>query len=135
MANPNLSQFLPLQPNQTRSQFLEIWEERWNKRIDEDVTILGEGLGRVVAEAQRALQPSLAATATSHLALQVQTQTLIQSADSLLALTHQLKLFVLLSDSETPKVAVEKEEKELAGQVERAKQEIGDALKNLAAAV
>jgi hypothetical protein len=52
MANPNLSQFLPLQSNQTRSQFLEIWEERWNKRIDEDVTILGEGLGRVVAEAQ-----------------------------------------------------------------------------------
>jgi hypothetical protein len=52
MANSNLSQFLPLQPNQTRSQFLEIWEERWNKRIDEDVTILGEGLGRVVAEAQ-----------------------------------------------------------------------------------
>jgi hypothetical protein len=77
----------------------------------------------------------LAATTTSHLALQVQTQTLIQSADSLLALTHQLKLLVLLSDSATPKVAVEKEEKELAGQVERAKQEIGDALKNLAAAV
>ena len=84
---------------------------------------------------QRALQPSLAATATSHLALQVQTQTLIQSAESLLALTHQLKLLVMLSDSETPKAAVQKEEKELAGQVERAKQEIGDALKNLAAAV
>lgn len=158
MAAVPLAQFLPPQLNQTRSHYLETWEERWNKRVDQDVTILGEGLGKVVAVAQvspeptrssytychthgsclnpqRSLQPSLAATSTSHLALQVQTQTLIQSAESLLALTHQLKLLVMLSESETPRAAKDKEEKELAGQVEHAKQEIGDALKALAADV
>ena len=47
-----LQQFLPPQLNQSRSQYLDVWEERWNKRVDQDVTILGEGLGKVVAEAQ-----------------------------------------------------------------------------------
>lgn len=65
----------------------------------------------------------------------MQTQNLIQSAESLLALTHQLKLLVMLSDTETSRVAKEKEEAVLAQQMEHAKHEIGDVLKTLAAAV
>ena len=41
----------------------------------------------------------------------------------------------MLSDTETSRVAKEKEEAVLAQQMEHAKHEIGDALKTLAAAV
>lgn len=81
------------------------------------------------------MQPSLSATATSHLSLQIQTQTLIQSAESLLALTHQLKLLVLLSDEQAPKNAVKKEQMDVTEKVDRVKQEIGNTLVTLAESV
>jgi hypothetical protein len=84
---------------------------------------------------QRGMQPSLSATATSHLSLQLQTQTLIQSAESLLALTHQLKLLVLLSDEQVPKDAIAKEQRELCEGVGKVKLEIGNALTTLAESV
>lgn len=52
MAEVPISGFLPPQPQQSLDQYLEVWEERWNKRVDQDVSILGEGLGKVLAEAQ-----------------------------------------------------------------------------------
>ena len=52
MAEVPISGFLPPQPQQSLDQYLEVWEERWNKRVDQDVSILGDGLGKVLAEAQ-----------------------------------------------------------------------------------
>lgn len=43
-----LDQFLEKHPGQTEADFLLAWEERWNKRIDKDVQVLGEGLGKIV---------------------------------------------------------------------------------------
>jgi hypothetical protein len=43
-----LDQFLEKPAGQTEADFLLAWEERWNKRIDKDVQVLGEGLGKMV---------------------------------------------------------------------------------------
>jgi hypothetical protein len=98
---------------------LDEWEESWNKRIDKEVTILGNGLGKIIA------QP--AESATSQLALQIQSQTLVQSAESLLALTHQLKLLVLLSEPQKP--AAEAEQIELQEEIRKTTERLAQLMK------
>lgn len=46
--NLHLDAFLPRGHNQTEEEYLAAWEEHWNKRIDRDVTVLGEGLQKIV---------------------------------------------------------------------------------------
>lgn len=163
MASVPLHQFLPLKSNQTTPEYLAQWEERWNKRVDQDVIVLGQGLGKVINECQaslssslvvistscghplfllcfdnlfrvtlqRALDPSPSIGATSQLSLQVHTQTMMQSAESLLALTHQLKLMVLLSDHETPRSVALQEGTALKHDIELAKKGVEEALSQL----
>ena len=44
----SLDQFLEKHPGQTEEEYLDAWEERWNKRIDKEVVTLGEGFGKMM---------------------------------------------------------------------------------------
>ncbi|KAJ9117527.1 hypothetical protein QFC22_004377 [Naganishia vaughanmartiniae] len=115
----SLDQFLEKPAvGQTEEEYAAVWEERWNARIDKDVAVLGEGLGKMLDILQNGLTPSAHASETSHLQSQLLSSTILDSATSLLSLTHQLKLLALLSDTSTASTQQEREQKALQEQVE-----------------
>lgn len=147
-----LDQFLEKHPGQTEEAYLAAWEERWNKRIDKEVVTLGEGFGKMmdalevcsdhqssmellthlIIRAQRGLEPKAHITETSHLQADLLSSTILDSATSLLSLTHQLKLMVLLSDTETIQVNQEKERRDLEAQVQALKRGVREAVDRIA---
>lgn len=146
----SLDQFLEKHPGQTEEEYLDAWEERWNKRIDKEVVILGEGFGKMMdafevcwrrseksmfgltQKPQRGLMPKAHVTETAHLSADLLSSTILNSATSLLSLTHQLKLMVILSDTKTIEFNQAKERKELEAQVESLKQGVRTAVKSIA---
>ncbi|KAJ9106573.1 hypothetical protein QFC20_004065 [Naganishia adeliensis] len=127
-----LDQFLEKHPTQSEAEYLLAWEERWNKRIDKDVAVLGEGLGKMVDAFEHALVPAGHATETAHLQAQLLSSTVLNSATSLLSLTHQLKLMVLLSDTKTAGANQEKEKQELERQVDGLRKDVSEAVGRIA---
>lgn len=149
-----LDQFLEKHPTQSEAEYLLAWEERWNKRIDKDVAVLGEGLGKMVDAFEvrfflpfsvsgltgedadegwkHALGPAGHATETAHLQAQLLSSTVLNSATSLLSLTHQLKLMVLLPDTKTVGANQEKEKQELERQVDGLRKDVSEAVGRIA---
>ncbi|GHJ85039.1 hypothetical protein NliqN6_1441 [Naganishia liquefaciens] len=128
----SLDQFLEKHPGQTEEEYLDAWEERWNKRIDKEVVTLGEGFGKMMDALERGLEPKAHVTETAHLQADLLSSTILESATSLLSLTHQLKLMVLLSDTKTIEVNQAKERQELEAQVEALKRGVRTAVKEAA---
>lgn len=81
---------------------------------------------------QHTLVPEAHATETSHLQAQLLSSTILNSATSLLSLTHQLKLMVLLSDTKTVGAHQEKEKAELEKQVDGLRRDVRDAVERIA---
>ncbi|KAJ9092717.1 hypothetical protein QFC19_008642 [Naganishia cerealis] len=102
----SLDQFLEKQPGQKEAAYAAVWEERWNARIDKQVGTLGDGLE------------------TASLQSSVLSSTLLDSATSLLSLTHQLKLMVLLSDTTALPALQEREQRELGEQMQALRDEV-----------
>ncbi|KAJ9118793.1 hypothetical protein QFC24_005992 [Naganishia onofrii] len=128
----SLDQFLEKPAGQTEEQYAAVWEERWNARIDKDVGVLGEGLGKMLDIFQNGLVPSAHAVETSHLQSQLLSSTLLDSATSLLSLTNQLKLMVLLSDTTTAPVHQDKEQKALQEKVQGMREEVRRLVEKIA---
>ncbi|KAJ9098145.1 hypothetical protein QFC21_004474 [Naganishia friedmannii] len=128
----SLDQFLEKPAGQTEEEYAAVWEERWNARIDKDVGVLGEGLGKMLDIFQNGLTPFAHAVETSHLQSQLLSSTLLDSATSLLSLTHQLKLMVLLSDTTTGPEQQEREQRELQEKVEGLRGEVRGLVQKIA---
>jgi len=117
---------------QTYDKYLDEVEETWNKRIDKDVMVLGQGLRGIVRTLQRGTVSSPHQTETSAFSLSVQVSKLVSAAESLQALTHQLKLWILLSDEGTIKTGQQEELRLVEAEIRVVEEELEKALEEAA---
>ncbi|SCV74767.1 BQ2448_7796 [Microbotryum intermedium] len=103
---------------------LDKMEHELNKTVDDEVEVLVEGMVELVRASQikdkdhfRVSQEAFAA--------QVRTESMIRAAQSLLSLSHTLKLLHLFADSSTPALARESRAKELDEIINEAKAQWG----------
>ncbi|KAF5372773.1 hypothetical protein D9615_010123 [Tricholomella constricta] len=77
---------------QSSSEYLDAIEEEWNKRVDMEVETLVEGMVDLIGDKDkfRIAQESFQA--------QSRAESMVRAANSLLSITHSMKLLLLLSD-------------------------------------
>ncbi|ESK95359.1 mediator of rna polymerase ii transcription subunit 22-like [Moniliophthora roreri MCA 2997] len=85
------------QVDQNSAEYLDAIEEEWNKKVDLEVETLVDGMVDLVGLASigdkdkfRIAQESLQA--------QLRAESMVRAANSLLSITHSMKLLLLLSD-------------------------------------
>jgi NAD(P)H-dependent FMN reductase len=79
-------------------------------------------------DTQKTSTPTPHITSTSSLSVSVRTHHLIEAAESLSALTHQLKLWVVLSDEDAKKKRKDDELERVSKELEEARREVAELL-------
>ncbi|SCZ97984.1 BZ3500_MvSof-1268-A1-R1_Chr3-3g06500 [Microbotryum saponariae] len=106
---------------------LDNMEAELNKTVDTEVEVLAEGIVELVRCAVIKDKDHFRVSQEAF-ASKVRTEAMIRSAQSLLSLSHTLKLLHLFADTCTPALAREATVRELDEMVESAKTELGMAV-------
>ncbi|KAG7089352.1 hypothetical protein E1B28_011042 [Marasmius oreades] len=87
----------PAQVDQNSSDYLDAIEEEWNKRVDAEVETLVDGMVDLVGLASIEDKDKFQIAQESFQA-QLRADSMVRAANSLLSITHSMKLLLLLSD-------------------------------------
>ncbi|KAG5647328.1 hypothetical protein DXG03_000396 [Asterophora parasitica] len=82
---------------QSSSEYLDTIEEEWNKRVDMEVETLVDGMADLVSLASIGDKDKFRIAQESFQA-QSRAESMVRAANSLLSITHSMKLLLLLSD-------------------------------------
>ncbi|KAK1222884.1 hypothetical protein PQX77_014306 [Marasmius sp. AFHP31] len=98
-----LQRGIPLaQVDQNSSEYLDGIEEEWNKRVDAEVETLVDGMVDLVGLASEPFRQiedkDKFKIAQESFQAQLRADSMVRAANSLLSITHSLKLLLLLSD-------------------------------------
>ncbi|KAF8959483.1 hypothetical protein BDZ97DRAFT_1388450 [Flammula alnicola] len=83
--------------DQNSAEYLDAIEEEWNKKVDMEVEILVDGMVDLVSLASIADKDKFRVAQESFQA-ESRAESMIRAANSLLSITHSMKLLLLLSD-------------------------------------
>ncbi|KAJ3506331.1 hypothetical protein NLJ89_g6928 [Agrocybe chaxingu] len=83
--------------DQNSAEYLDTIEEEWNKKVDAEVDILVDGMVDLVSLASIVDKDKFRVAQESFQA-QSRAESMIRAANSLLSITHSMKLLLLLSD-------------------------------------
>ncbi|KIM40533.1 hypothetical protein M413DRAFT_19184 [Hebeloma cylindrosporum] len=83
--------------DQNSSEYLDAIEEEWNKKVDAEVEILVDGMVDLVSLAS-IVDKDKFRVAQESFQTESRTESMIRAANSLLSITHSMKLLLLLSD-------------------------------------
>ncbi|KJA26233.1 hypothetical protein HYPSUDRAFT_111001, partial [Hypholoma sublateritium FD-334 SS-4] len=83
--------------DQNSAEYLDTIEEEWNKKVDMEVEILVDGMVDLVSLASIVDKDKFRIAQESFQA-ESRTESMIRAANSLLSITHSMKLLLLLSD-------------------------------------
>ncbi|OAX36518.1 hypothetical protein K503DRAFT_772445 [Rhizopogon vinicolor AM-OR11-026] len=83
--------------DQNSDEYLDAIEEEWNKKLDAEVEILVDGMVDIVSLASIGDKDKFRIAQESFQA-QSRAESMVRAANSLLSITHSLKLLLLLSD-------------------------------------
>lgn len=83
--------------DQNSDEYLDTIEEEWNKKLDAEVEILVDGMVDIVSLASIGDKDKFRIAQESFQA-ESRAESMVRAANSLLSITHSLKLLLLLSD-------------------------------------
>jgi mediator of RNA polymerase II transcription subunit 22 len=83
--------------DQNSAEYLDGIEEEWNKKVDMEVETLVDGMVDLVSLASISDKDKFI-VAQESFQIQSRAESMIRSANSLLSITHSMKLLLLLSD-------------------------------------
>ncbi|KAG1747074.1 surfeit locus protein 5 subunit 22 of mediator complex-domain-containing protein [Suillus paluster] len=83
--------------DQNSDEYLDAIEEEWNKKLDAEVDILVDGMVDIVSLASIGDKDKFRIAQESFQA-ESRAESMVRAANSLLSITHSLKLLLLLSD-------------------------------------
>lgn len=83
--------------DQTSDEFLDAIEEEWNKKVDIEIETLVDGMTEIVNLASIGDKDTFRIAQESFQA-QSRAESMVRAANSLLSITHSIKLLLLLSD-------------------------------------
>ncbi|KAF8516131.1 hypothetical protein BU17DRAFT_67553 [Hysterangium stoloniferum] len=117
-------------PAVSSEEYLNNIEEDWNKRLDNEVETLVDGMVDLVAIAS-VKEKDKYQIALEAFQAQGRTESMVRAASSLMSITHSLKLVLLLSD-EAQIVRQQNEEIRTASQeADQCRQDVASLLDNL----
>lgn len=93
----NLFHRTPAPLSLNSDQYLDAIEEDWNKKVDTEIDILVDGIVDLVSLASIADKDKFRIAQESFQA-QSRAESMVRAANSLLSITHSMKLLLLLSD-------------------------------------
>ncbi|KAG8919251.1 hypothetical protein FRC03_004179 [Tulasnella sp. 419] len=100
-------------------QYLERFEEEWNKKIDEHIQVLADNMVDLVDIARIGNKDQFR-VAQEAFQTELKAESMVLAASSLLSLIHSLKLMLLLSDEQEIAERREDEMQKLKVDIERA---------------
>ncbi|KZP27339.1 hypothetical protein FIBSPDRAFT_1040211 [Athelia psychrophila] len=116
--------------DQNSEEYLEQIEDEWNKKVDVEVETLVDGMVDLVSLASIAEKDKFKIAQEAFQA-QSRAESMVRAANSLLSITHSMKLMLLLSDEAQIAHRRDAELKSLHGEKKEAKQAVASLLDSL----
>ncbi|CAL1716582.1 unnamed protein product [Somion occarium] len=116
--------------DQSSDQYLDSIEEEWNKKVDVEVDTLVDGMVDLVSLASIGDKDKFRVAQEAFQA-ECRAESMIRAANSLLSITHSMKLLLLLSDESQIANRRDMEQRSLQAEKEESKKKIADLLDEL----
>ncbi|KAG2341379.1 hypothetical protein BDR05DRAFT_1001764 [Suillus weaverae] len=116
--------------DQNSDEYLDAIEEEWNKKLDAEVEILVDGMVDIVSLASIGDKDKFRIAQESFQA-ESRAESMVRAANSLLSITHSLKLLLLLSDEAQIAHRRDAELKHVQQEKNEARQKVAELLDGL----
>ncbi|KAG2362733.1 surfeit locus protein 5 subunit 22 of mediator complex-domain-containing protein [Suillus spraguei] len=116
--------------DQNSDEYLDTIEEEWNKKLDAEVEILVDGMVDIVSLASIGDKDKFRIAQESFQA-ESRAESMVRAANSLLSITHSLKLLLLLSDEAQIAHRRDAELKHVQQEKNEARQKVAELLNGL----
>ncbi|KAG2071736.1 hypothetical protein BDR04DRAFT_1097697 [Suillus decipiens] len=116
--------------DQNSDEYLDTIEEEWNKKLDSEVEILVDGMVDIVSLASIGDKDKFRIAQESFQA-ESRAESMVRAANSLLSITHSLKLLLLLSDEAQIAHRRDAELKHVQQEKNEARQKVAELLDGL----
>ncbi|TDL25571.1 hypothetical protein BD410DRAFT_784587 [Rickenella mellea] len=116
--------------DQSSSEYLDLIEEEWNKKVDVEIDTLVEGMVDIVSLASIGEKDKFRIAQESFQA-QCRAESMVRAAQSLLSVTHSMKLLLLLSDESQIATQRDRELEVVQGEAENCKAQVAALLDEL----
>lgn len=116
--------------DQNSDEYLDTIEEEWNKKLDAEVEILVDGMVDIVSLASIGDKDKFRIAQESFQA-ESRAESMVRAANSLLSITHSLKLLLLLSDEAQIAHRRDAELKHVQQEKNEARQKVAELLDGL----
>ncbi|RDB26113.1 hypothetical protein Hypma_006742 [Hypsizygus marmoreus] len=116
--------------DQNSAEYLDAIEEEWNKRVDMEVETLVDGMVDLVSLASVSDKDKFRIAQESFQA-QSRAESMVRAANSLLSITHSMKLLLLLSDEAQLAHRRDAELKVVQEERDDARQKVADLLDDI----
>jgi len=116
--------------DQNSDEYLDANEEDWNKKLDAEVEVLVDGMVDIVSLASIGDKDKFRIAQESFQA-QSRAESMVRAANSLLSITHSLKLLLLLSDEAQIAHRRDAELKHVQQEKSEARQKVAELLDEL----
>lgn len=116
--------------DQNSDEYLDAIEEEWNKKLDAEVEVLVDGMVDIVSLASIGDKDKFRIAQESFQA-ESRAESMVRAANSLLSITHSLKLLLLLSDEAQIAHRRDAELKHVQQEKNEARQKVAELLDKL----
>ncbi|KAG1821890.1 surfeit locus protein 5 subunit 22 of mediator complex-domain-containing protein [Suillus subaureus] len=116
--------------DQNSDEYLDAIEEEWNKKLDTEVEVLVDGMVDIVSLASIGDKDKFRIAQESFQA-ESRAESMVRAANSLLSITHSLKLLLLLSDEAQIAHRRDAELKHVQQEKNEARQKVAELLDGL----
>ncbi|KAG1791744.1 surfeit locus protein 5 subunit 22 of mediator complex-domain-containing protein [Suillus fuscotomentosus] len=116
--------------DQNSDEYLDTIEEEWNKKLDAEVEVLVDGMVDIVSLASIGDKDKFRIAQESFQA-ESRAESMVRAANSLLSITHSLKLLLLLSDEAQIAHRRDAELKHVQQEKNEARQKVAELLDRL----
>lgn len=116
--------------DQNSDEYLDAIEEEWNKKLDAEVEVLVDGMVDIVSLASIGDKDKFRIAQESFQA-ESRAESMVRAANSLLSITHSLKLLLLLSDEAQIAHRRDAELKHVQQEKNEARQKVAELLDGL----
>ncbi|KAG2157976.1 surfeit locus protein 5 subunit 22 of mediator complex-domain-containing protein [Suillus bovinus] len=116
--------------DQNSDEYLDAIEEEWNKKLDAEVEVLVDGMVDIVSLASIGDKDKFRIAQESFQA-ESRAESMVRAANSLLSITHSLKLLLLLSDEAQIAHRRDAELKHVQQEKNEARQKVAELLDRL----
>ncbi|KAL5485894.1 hypothetical protein ACEPAI_6937 [Sanghuangporus weigelae] len=116
--------------DQNSDEYLDLIEEEWNKKIDVEVETLVDGMVDIVNLASIGDKDKFRIAQESFIA-QCRAESMVRAAQSLLSITHSMKLLLLLSDESQISQQRDRALSEARSDAKEAKKRVAELLNEL----